>query len=104
RLPGHPRGERAVADDRDHVLVAAVQVAGHGHALRRGDRRARVTGSELIVLGLAAHEEARDAAELAQGAEAVAPAGEELVHVALVAGVPDRSEEHTSELQSHLIS
>src|SRR5207237_10774546 len=89
RLPGHARGERAVPDDRDHVLVPALQVARDGHALRGRDRRARVSRTELIVLGFGPDEEAGNPAELAQGTEAVAPAGEQLVDVALVPGVPD---------------
>ena len=87
-LPGHPRGECAVADDRDDLLVAALQVARDGHALRRGDRGAGVACAELIVLGLRPDEEPGDAAELAECPEPIAPPGEELVDVALMAGVP----------------
>ena len=88
RFPGHARGQRAVADDRDDVLVPALQVARDRHALRGGDRGAGVAGAELVVLGLGPREEPRDAAELAQGPEAIAPSGEELVDVPLVAGIP----------------
>ena len=51
----------------------------------RRDRRGRVTGAELIVRRLAAHREARDAAAFAQGVESVAPPGQHLVDVRLVA-------------------
>ncbi len=45
--------------------------------------------AERVVLALRALGEARQAAALAQGADAVAPSGEDLVRVALVADVPD---------------
>ncbi len=46
-------------------------------------------GAERVVLALGAPGEAGQAAGLAQGADAVAPAGDDLVRVALVADVPD---------------
>src|SRR5690606_38156869 len=45
--------------------------------------------AERIVLALVAAEEAGDAAFLPEGAEAVAPAGQQLVGVGLVPDVPD---------------
>ena len=47
-------------------------------------------GAERVVLALGALGEARQAAALAQGADAVAPAGEDLVRIGLVADVPDQ--------------
>ena len=84
----HARGERAVADDRDDVVILALQVARDGHALGRRDRRPGVAGTELVVLGLVADEESGDAAVLPERAEAVASARQHLVDVRLVAGVP----------------
>ena len=46
--------------------------------------------AERVVLALAAPREARQAAFLAQGADAVAPAGDDLVRIGLVADVPDQ--------------
>jgi hypothetical protein len=46
--------------------------------------------SERIVFALAALGEARKAAALTQGADAVAPAGDDLVRIGLVADVPDQ--------------
>ena len=56
-----------------------------------GDRQAGagVAAVEHVVLALGATREAADAAELAQRAEVVEPAGQQLVRVGLVAGVPD---------------
>ena len=47
-------------------------------------------GAERVVLALGAAGEAGQAAALAQGADAVAPAGQDLVRVGLVADVPDQ--------------
>src|SRR3712207_7733425 len=64
---------------------------------RVGDRRRRVARAHDVVLGLVDRAERREAAVLADRAQAIAATGEDLVRVGLVA---DRSEEHTSELQS----
>ena len=47
-------------------------------------------GAERVVFALGALGEAGQAAALAQGADAVAPAGEDLVRIGLVADVPDQ--------------
>ena len=46
--------------------------------------------AERVVLALAALGEARQSAALAQGADAVSPAGQDLVRIGLVADVPDQ--------------
>ena len=48
-------------------------------------------GAERVVLALGALGEAREAAGLAQRADAIAPAGEDLVRVGLMADVPDQA-------------
>ena len=47
-------------------------------------------GPEGVVFALGALGETRQPAALAQGADAVAPAGQDLVRVALVADIPDQ--------------
>jgi hypothetical protein len=49
-----------------------------------------VRGAERVVLALGALGEAGEAAALAQRANAVTPAGEDLVRIGLVADVPDQ--------------
>ena len=46
--------------------------------------------AERVVFALAAPREARQAAFLAQGADAAAPAGDDLVRIGLVADVPEQ--------------
>ena len=58
RFECHTRRERTVADDRDDVVIVALQVARDGHALRGGDRGPSVPRSKLIVLRLRSREEA----------------------------------------------
>ena len=89
RFQRHAAGERAVANDRDDLVVLAAQVARGGHAEGGGDRGAGVAGAEDVVLALVPAQIAGDALKLLDGAEAVAPAGDELVRICLVADVPD---------------
>ena len=80
--------ERRVADDDRDPLEAVAQVARRGEPL--GDRQARagVAAIEHVVRRLGAAREATDAIDLAERAEPPEPAGQELVRVGLVAGVP----------------
>ena len=89
RLVGEAAGQRAVAQDRDDLLLAADEIARRRHAERRGDRGAGVARAERIVRRLAAHRKTGKTAALAMRPEAVAPPGKDLVHVGLMADVPD---------------
>ena len=88
---GHAGGHRAVADHGDDIVLAAGEVARHGHAEAGGDRGRGVRGAERIVVALGALGEAGEAAGGAQRADAVAAAGQDLVRVGLVADVPDQA-------------
>ena len=81
--------EGGVADDDGDPLEAVAQVTGRGEALGDRESRAGVAAVEDIVRRLRAPREAADAVDLAERAESLEPAGEELVRVCLVAGVPD---------------
>ena len=90
RLERDAAGHRAVADHRDDLAVGAVAAA---HRLldpdRVADRGRGVAGAHDVVLGLVDRAERRQAAVLADRAEPVAAAGEDLVRVGLVADVPE---------------
>ena len=88
RFPGHAGGHRAVADDRDHLAVVLGELRGHRHAERGADRGARVADAEGVVFAFGARRERREPAALLDGVELVAPAGEHLVRIGLVADVP----------------
>ena len=89
RLERQPAHQRRVADDDRDPLEPVAQVARLGEAL--GDRQAGpgVAAVEHVVRRLGASREAADAVELAQRPEPLEPAGQQLVRVGLVAGVPD---------------
>jgi hypothetical protein len=89
RLVGHARAHRAVADHGDDAVVLALGVARRAEAERRRDRGGRVGRAEGVVDALGPLGEARQPAALAQGLDAVAAAGEDLVRIGLVADVPD---------------
>jgi hypothetical protein len=91
RLEGHAGAHRAVADHRDRVALRPLVARGDRHAERRRDRRRRVRGAERVELALRAAREARDPAVLPQVRHALAPAGEDLVRVGLVADVPHQA-------------
>jgi hypothetical protein len=69
----------------------ALELGGHRHAQRGRDAGAGVRGAEGVVLALVAARKAADAALLAQRGMRVAPAGEDLVRVGLVADVPHQA-------------
>ena len=54
RLVGHAAGERAVADDADHLAGLAAQLARGGEAQRVAEPGRRVRVLDQVVLGLAA--------------------------------------------------
>ncbi len=87
RLPAHAAGQRAVADDRDHVAALAVDLLRLRQTVGVGQRRRGVRALLHVVLGLRPRRVAGHAALLAQPVEAVAPARDDLVHVRLVPGV-----------------
>ena len=89
RLVRHPRAHRTVADDGDHLAALTLHVARHRHAQRRRDRGRAVRRTERVVFAFDAPREARQAAALAQRTDALAPAGQNLVRIGLVADVPD---------------
>ena len=89
RLVRHPAGERAVADHRDDVTVrVGAQIACDRHAVGVGQHRGRVTVLDVVVLGFLTTRVAGQAALLSELLELVPAAGDDLVDVRLVAGVP----------------
>ena len=88
RLVRKPGRQRAVAEHGDHLVVVAPEVASDRDAECRRDRRRRVAGAERVVLALAALEEARESALLAQRLHPGVAAGQQLVGIALVADIP----------------
>ena len=90
RLIGHAGRHGAVADHRDDLVGAAGEIAGHRHAESGRDRGRGMGRAERVVFAFRPFGEARQAAALPQGADAVAPAGEDLVRIGLMADVPDQ--------------
>ena len=90
RLVGDAAGQRPVADHRGDLAVLADPLA---HRLlepdRVADRGRGVAGAHDVVLGLEDRAERGQAAVLADRRQCLAPAGEDLVRVGLVADVPE---------------
>ena len=87
-LPAHAAGQRAVADHGHDVPALAAQPVGLGQTVGVGQGRRGVAVLHEVVLGLGSAGVAGQPALLAQRVEAVRAAGDHLVHVRLVAGVP----------------
>ena len=106
RLVGHAGRHRAVADHGDDVVVLVLQVARHCHAERSRNRGRGMRCAERVVLAFGALGEAGQAAALAQGADTVTAAGQDLVRIGLMADVPDqpvpRGIEHIVQRHSQL--
>src|SRR5262249_6882547 len=84
------RANRAVAISRKDVVLLAGGVARARHPEARRDRGRGMAGTEGVVLALGPFAEAGEPASLTQRADAVAPAGQDLVGIGLVADVPDQ--------------
>ena len=61
--------QSAVADDRDHIVMLAVELGGNQKPERGGDRSRGVPDSEGVILRFGAFREAADAAEGSEGTE-----------------------------------
>src|SRR5207302_649521 len=79
RLIGHAGAHRAVADHRDDVALFALEVARHGHAEPRGNRGRTVRRAKRVVFAFRSLGEPRQPAALADRADAIAAAGDDLV-------------------------
>ena len=90
RLVGHAAGEGAVADHGHHPPVAALELEGGGHAVGVAEDGRGVAVLDPVVLGLGAARVAGEPVLLAEVGEGVAAAGDQLVHVGLVPGVPQQ--------------
>ncbi len=89
RLIGHARRHGAIADDGHDIALDAQMLAGDGHAEAGGNRGGGVPGAEGVVFAFGPAGEAGEPVLLAQRADAVAAAGEDLVGIGLVADVED---------------
>ena len=89
RLVGHARGHGAVADHADNVKILSRKIAGHCHTKASGNRGRRVSRAEGVVLTFSSARKTGKTAALAERADPVATARENLVRVGLMAHVPD---------------
>ena len=89
RLEGHARAHGAVADHGNRIAPIAAQIARHRKAQSRTDRGAGMARAEGVIGAFGPFREPRQPAAHAQGTDAVAPPGQDLVGIALVAHVPD---------------
>ena len=89
RLKRTAVGQGGIAENADDILVAPPLVTGGGHAQRGGQGSAGVACAVAVVLTFRAQRKAVQAVRGADGAEPVLASGQQLVHVGLVAHVPD---------------
>ncbi len=91
RLIGHAGADSAPSPITAIAVPGVVrQLVGDREAERGRDRGRAVRRAERVVLALAAPGEAAEAAALPKRADAVAPAGHDLVRIGLVPDVPDQ--------------
>ncbi len=90
-LVGHAAGHRTVADHRhDPPMVADARLLGGGQAVGVAQHRRRVAVLDPVVRALGAAGIARQAVGPTQRREVLPATGHDLVHVGLVAGVPQQ--------------
>ena len=91
RLIGHAGAHGAVADHGDDVAAFLfLQFARHRETQAGGNRGRTVRGAERVVDALRPFGKAVEAAALADRTDPVAPLGEDLVGIALMADIPDQ--------------
>ncbi len=89
-LQGQAAGQGAVADDGDHLEILAFEIPGRGQAQSHGNGGAGVPHGIAVVGAFLRRGIAAEAVFLAQGGEKLPAAGQDLMGVGLVAGVPDQ--------------
>ena len=90
RLVGHSPGQRAVADHRNDVAVrVGAEVASHRHPVGVREHGRRVAVLDVVVFRFLATGISGQPTLLSQLLELLLAAGDDLVDVGLVAGVPE---------------
>ena len=89
RLKRHTRRHRAIANHRDRIAGVTAQIGRHHEPKRRRDRGGTVRRPERIIGRLRPFGEPRQPAFGAQRTDTVAPSGQDLVRITLMAHVPD---------------
>ena len=89
RLVCHAAGQRAVADDRDHMVFLVPERARMRHAQRDRDRVRRMAGHAGVGHAFLRLHKPGKAAVLPQCIKAVTAAGQYFMHIALVAHIID---------------
>lgn len=90
RLERHAGRHGTVADDGDHLAVAFVETRCHRHAETGGNGGGGMAGAEIVIFAFGPPGETGKAAFLAQRADALATAGQDLVRITLVADIEDQ--------------
>ena len=88
-LVSHTACHGAITDDRHHIVLAVEMVTGHGKAEGRRNGGGGMPRAKAVILAFAAFQESRNAALLAERIEPVVAARQKLVHIGLVAHIPD---------------
>ena len=90
RLVAHAARQRAVADNRHHMIILVVQISGARQPQRHRNGRGRMTRIKQIVLALLAARKTAHAVIGAQGFELLLSAGEQLMRVNLMTDVENQ--------------
>ncbi len=85
----HARRHGAIADHCYALARLACELAGNGKTQCRADGCRTMGSAERVIFALGPFGEARKAATLAKRSDAVAPTGQHLMRIALVADIPD---------------
>src|SRR6476620_2898791 len=90
RLIGHAGAERAVTDRGDRLARRIAELVGDCEAERGRDGRRAMGSAEWVVLALGAAGEAAEPPALPKRSDTIAPPGDNLVRIGLVADIPDQ--------------
>ena len=91
KFAGHARGERPVANDRHDMAMLVGVRRRDRHTERCADRGAGMPNPKGVVLALATRWKRCKAARLLDGMQLIAPSGQYLMRIGLMADIPNEA-------------
>ena len=90
RLISHASRHRPITNHGNHVIIPALQIARHRHAITSRNRSRGMARAKGVKFRFAAFGKARQTAFLPQAAHAFTPAGQNLMRIGLMPDIPNQ--------------
>jgi len=87
---GHPRSQRTIPNDRNHIIIFIFQIPRLGKSQRGGNRSAAVSAVPVVVFAFLTPGETTQTSLLAESTKPVSPACQQFMDVRLVTHIPNK--------------